>query len=81
MKQAIVNSRQHSHARDDTTKHMLPVPCQYMFSLMNFIVNNPDNFQTNPSVHSIHIMRKYNPHRPNANLSCFFRKVHSMLAS
>jgi len=71
MKQANVNSRQHSRARDDETKHMLPVPCQYMFSLTNFIVNNPDNFQTNPSVHSINITRKYKSYRLNANLSCF----------
>jgi len=42
-----------------------------MFLLTNLIVNNPDNFQTNPSVHSINITRKYSPYRPNANLSCY----------
>ena len=54
---------------------VLPVPCQYMFSLMNFIVNNQDNFQTNPSVHSINIRRKYNFYRPNANLSWFQKRA------
>jgi hypothetical protein len=29
---------------------ILPVPCQYIFSLMNFFVNNQENFQTNSSV-------------------------------
>jgi hypothetical protein len=51
MKQANINSRQNAHARDTATEHIiLPVPCQYMFSLMNFIVINQDKFQTNPSV-------------------------------
>jgi hypothetical protein len=26
---------------------ILPVPCQYIFSLMNFLVDNQENFQTN----------------------------------
>jgi hypothetical protein len=61
-----------THMQEMTQQNtlILPVPC-HMFSLTNFIVNNPDNFQTNPSVHNINITRKYNPHRPNTNLSCF----------
>jgi hypothetical protein len=59
-------------ARDDTTEHTNITCCMsYMFSLTNFIINNPDNFQTNPSVHNINITRKYDSHRPNSNLSCF----------
>jgi hypothetical protein len=49
---------------------ILPVPCQYIFSLMNFFVNGQDNFQTNPSVHSINTRNKHHLHRPIANLSC-----------
>jgi hypothetical protein len=49
---------------------ILPVPCQYIFSLMNFIVNN-QNFQTNLSVHNINTRNKHHFHRPNAILSCF----------
>jgi len=26
---------------------ILPVPCQYIHSLMDFIINNQENFQTN----------------------------------
>jgi hypothetical protein len=31
---------------------ILPIPCQHIFSLMNFILNNQEHFQTNPSIHS-----------------------------
>jgi hypothetical protein len=50
---------------------ILPVPWQYIFSLMNFFVNNQENFQTNSSVHSINARNKHLLHRPTANLSCF----------
>jgi IS1 family transposase len=50
---------------------ILPVPCQYIFSLMNFIVNNQENFQTNSPIHNINTRNKHHLHRSNANLSCF----------
>jgi hypothetical protein len=50
---------------------ILLVPCQYIWSLMNFFVNNQENFQTNPSVRSINTRNKQRLHRPIANLSCF----------
>jgi hypothetical protein len=49
----------------------LPIPCQYIFSLMNYILNNQEHFQTNSSIHSIDTRNKHHLHRPNANLSCF----------
>jgi hypothetical protein len=48
---------------------ILPVPCQYIFSLMSFFVNNQENFQTNSSVHSINTRNKHQLHRPIDNLS------------
>jgi hypothetical protein len=50
---------------------ILPVPSQYIYSLMNFFVNNQENFQTNSSMHSINTRNKHHLHRPTANLSCF----------
>jgi IS1 family transposase len=50
---------------------ILPVPCQYIFSLMNFFVKNQENSQTNPSVCSINTRNKHHLHRPITNLSCF----------
>jgi hypothetical protein len=50
---------------------ILSVPSQYIYSLMNFFVNNQENFQTNSSLHNINTRDKHHLHRPAANLSCF----------
>jgi hypothetical protein len=50
---------------------ILPVPSQYIYSLINFFVNNQENFQTHSSVHNINTRNKHHLHRPTANLSCF----------
>jgi hypothetical protein len=49
---------------------ILPIPCQYILPLLNFIVNGQET-QTNSSVHSINKRNRCHLHRPNANLSCF----------
>jgi hypothetical protein len=51
---------------------ILPVPCQYILLLMNFIINNQENFQTNSCIHSINnTSHEHHLHRINASLSCF----------
>ena len=50
---------------------ILPVPCQYILSLMNLFISNKEIFQTISSVHNINTRNKHHHHRPNANLSCF----------
>jgi len=50
---------------------ILPVPCQYILSLMNFIINNQKLLQTDLSMHNINTRNKHHLHRPHANLSCF----------
>ena len=47
---------------------ILPTPHQYILSLMNFIVNNKETFQTNSSIHNIKTWNMHHLHRPNANL-------------
>jgi hypothetical protein len=32
---------------------ILPHPCEYIFTLMNFVVNNQEHFQTNSAIHSV----------------------------
>jgi hypothetical protein len=49
---------------------ILPVPCQYMLSLTNFIINH-EMFQTNSSIRNTNTRNKHRLCRPNANLSCF----------
>jgi hypothetical protein len=48
----------------------LSVPCHYILSLMDCIVNNLETLQINSSIHDIHKRNKYHFHRPNANLFC-----------
>jgi hypothetical protein len=50
---------------------MLPVPSQYIYSLMRFFIENQEKFQTNSSAHNINTRNKHHFHRPVATLSCF----------
>jgi hypothetical protein len=54
---------------------ILPVPCQYIFSLMIFVVDNLGSFQTNLTVHGLNTRNRTQLHRPIANLSCFQKGV------
>jgi hypothetical protein len=49
----------------------LPLPCEYIFTLMNFAVNNQEHFQTNSAIHNVNTRNRNHLHRPTANLSCF----------
>jgi hypothetical protein len=48
---------------------ILPIPCVYLFSLMMFVVNNFDKFQTNNSVHGVNTRNNEHLHRPIIILS------------
>jgi hypothetical protein len=67
-------------------QEIVPVPCQYILSLMNFIINDQESFQTNSSIHNINTRNKHQTnsprhnintqnkhhfHRTNVKLSCF----------
>jgi hypothetical protein len=55
---------------------ILALPCEYIFSLMNFIVNNQGHFQTNSAIHSVNTRNKNQLRRPIANLSCFQKSAY-----
>jgi hypothetical protein len=63
--------------RNDLFKRskILPLPCEYTFSLVNLIVNNHEKI-SNSAVHSINTRKKYHLHRPCANLSCFDKSTY-----
>jgi hypothetical protein len=50
---------------------LLTVPCKCLLSLRNSIINNQENFQTNPPIHNINKINNNQHHIPNTNLSCF----------
>jgi hypothetical protein len=55
---------------------ILTLPCEYIFSLMNFIVNNQEHFQTNSTLHSVNTRNRYDLHRPDTSLSGFQKSAY-----
>jgi hypothetical protein len=55
---------------------ILPLPCEYIFTLMSFVVNNQELFQTNSAIHSVNIRKRDHLHRPTANFSCFQKSAY-----
>jgi hypothetical protein len=55
---------------------MLPIPCVYLHSLMIFVMNNIDKFQTNNSVHMINTRSNDLLHIPITHLSSYQRGVY-----
>jgi len=49
---------------------ILTLPCEYIFTLMNYVVNNQELFQTNSAIHSVNNRSRDHFHRPISNLSC-----------
>ena len=49
----------------------VPTPCQYVLLLMNFMITNHENFQTNSTIYNTNTRNKHYLHRQNAKLSCF----------
>jgi hypothetical protein len=55
---------------------ILPLPCEYIFSLLNFVINNLENFQTSSAIHNVNTRNKHHLHRPTANLTCFQKSAY-----
>jgi hypothetical protein len=55
---------------------ILALPCEYIFSLMNFLINNQEHFQTNSAIHSVNTGNKNQLHRPIANFICFQKSAY-----
>jgi hypothetical protein len=50
---------------------IIPLPCEYIFTLMNFIITNQELFQTNSTIHNVNTRNRDHLYRPVASLSCF----------
>jgi hypothetical protein len=55
---------------------ILTLPCEYIFSLINFITSKEEHFQTNADIHSVNTRHKNYLHKPPANLSCFQKSTY-----
>jgi hypothetical protein len=58
------------------SSEILPLMCEYVFTLMNFVVNNQEHFQTNSLIHSVNTRDRNTLHRPVSNLSCFQKSAY-----
>jgi hypothetical protein len=55
---------------------ILSLPHEYTISLMNFIGNKQEHFQTNTAAYSVNIKNKHHLHRSTANCSCFKKSAY-----
>jgi hypothetical protein len=55
----------------------LPPPCEYIFILMNFVINDQELFQTNSAKRNVNTRDRDHLHTPVASLSCFQKSGYS----
>jgi hypothetical protein len=55
---------------------ILPLPCEYIFSWLNFIISNQEHFHANSAVHSVNTRNKHHLHRPIADLTGFQKSTY-----
>jgi hypothetical protein len=55
---------------------IIPLPCEYIFSLLNFVINNLEHSQTNPAIHCVNTRNKHHLRRPPANLTCLQKSTY-----
>jgi hypothetical protein len=54
----------------------LTLPCEYIFLLIDFTVNNEEHIQTNSAKYSMNTRNEYQLHTPTANLTCFQKSAY-----
>jgi hypothetical protein len=67
---------QHTRRKLFKKLQILPLPCEYILSILIFIINNQEHFQANSAVHSVNTRNKHHLHRPVANLTCFQKSAY-----
>jgi hypothetical protein len=56
--------------------NILPLASEFLLSLLSFVVDNMEKYQTNSDIHSISTRYRYNLHVPNSNLSKYQKGVY-----
>jgi hypothetical protein len=73
----IVHAKPQIPCRDLFKKlQILPFPCEYILSLLNFIINNLEHFKTNSAIQCVNTNNKHHLHRPPANLTYFQKSTY-----
>jgi len=55
---------------------LLPLPFQYILSLLLFMIRNKNQFQVNSEIHQINTRQHANLHQPSANATKYQKGVH-----
>jgi hypothetical protein len=55
---------------------IVPLPCKYIFSLLSFIINNLEHYQTNSAIYCVNTRNRHHLHRRTANLTCFQKSTY-----
>jgi hypothetical protein len=55
---------------------ILPLPCEYILSLLNLFISNQGHFQANSVVHSVNTRNKHHLHRPIVTLTGFQKSTY-----
>jgi hypothetical protein len=77
LQKKIVGAKPQTPCRDLFKKlQLLPLPCKYIFSLLNFVINNLEHFQTNSAIYGVNTRNKYHLHRSTGNLICFQKSTY-----
>jgi hypothetical protein len=56
--------------------NILPLDSECLLTLLSFVVDNTEKFQSNSDIHSINTRYRYNLHVPNTNLSKYQKGVY-----
>jgi hypothetical protein len=56
--------------------NILPLASKFLLSLLSFVVDNLETFQTNSDIHNISTRYRYNRHVPNINISKYQKGVY-----
>jgi hypothetical protein len=56
--------------------NILLLASKFLLSLLSFVMDNIEKFQTNPDIHNINTRYRYNLHVPNTNLSKYQKGVY-----
>jgi hypothetical protein len=63
-----VKNRNSCRSLFKSLENLTTLPCGYIVSLLNFIVNDQEHFQTNLALHIVNTRNRHDFHRPSANL-------------
>jgi hypothetical protein len=59
-----------------TKFNTLPLVSEFQLSLLSFIVDNMEKFQTHSDIHNINTRHKHDLHQPSANLTSYQKGAH-----